>query len=875
MLPRLRLEGKGEQSRRLALFATAVILLLSAVLLFQASETSDGTGDPSPGIGSVFSDSGLRYEIVSAEPCEAMLTGSDKGIDRLTVPAAVRIGDLEAVVVSIGDRAFYGSDLSHVDLGDVSDIGKEAFAGCIGLREVVSGGSLMTIGEGAFAGCRDLAEVSIEDSAKTLRVIGTRAFDGCLSLERVSVPSYLSTLGMDAFSVRFADSDGKTLKQTVKGLGGFVYAGSDGTLVRQEGPSLDKEYTDGRLLYTVKATLPAELRVSGYAKEFRNIAIPESLEFDGYEFKVTSIGDRAFKNYVKIRTVSMPSIEKIGKEAFYGCKYIKPVDMDSIRSIGVKAFAKCVYMEGISFGESLEKISAYAFYGCKAIGSLEIPDSVALLGSYAFFRCYSLQQVSLGESLKKICSHTFARTSIEEITIPSKVERVGVYAFSSCTYLESVDFLGESVSIGTCAFSSCPSIERISMPADVQRLGSGAFDELEFRYSDGAAMDPTAKNLSSKTFEHRDGSMVVKEDRDPSRIGVSSVGYDSSRDTELRITADRGLGNRECDYFIYDSTGTAILRGTAVCSGNTFAIMTSEAGLPEGSYMIHLDDGDAAYRFDILRIVLNGNCTSLDSRTVLLSEDSLASYQLPKGFDMNTGKDRSGRNVSSLSDLEFEGYEASVYAFYAIADSVEKDPTCTEDTNVRPTSGSVSKKSLKDHLKSRMQAVSEARFGGKECMAYWMDQALESAKGYLVGTSFSREGLKDQLVFDKFTADEAEFAVERCGGDWKREALDMANSYLDALPFSKEGLRDQLIYKKFTCEEAEYAVEFCRGDWNEEALDIANECLRESSVSKEDLKGRLLSEKFTDEEAAYAIDHCEADWNGKNAERYRTPWNER
>ena len=103
----------------------------------------------------------------------------------------------------------------------------------------------------------------------------------------------------------------------------------------------------------------------------------------------------------------------------------------------------------------------------------------------------------------------------------------------------------------------------------------------------------------------------------------------------------------------------------------------------------------------------------------------------------------------------------------------------------------------------------------------------------------------------------------------------MANSYLDALPFSKEGLRDQLIYKKFTCEEAEYAVEFCRGDWNEEALDIANECLRESSVSKEDLKGRLLSEKFTDEEAAYAIDHCEADWNGKNAERYRTPWNER
>ena len=341
-----------------------------------------------------------------------------------------------------------------------------------------------------------------------MKAIGSYAFLYCDKLGSISIPSFVKTLGTKAFSLEFEDEDGNPLEMSSKSLAGYAYMNIDGTFVRQASAHLGDEHDGGKLKYRVIATMPLEVEVYDHSESFRNIVIPETVEFGGYEFRVTKIGDGAFKNYVKIRTVSMPHIEKIGKEAFYGCTYVKPVDLGSLKTIGVKAFARCSSMDEVVFGDSLATIGNYAFYGCKSISSVSIPDSVTAIGSYAFYKCYGLDDVCFGESLKKIGSRAFAYTSIQDADLHSKVRSVGSYAFYKCSDLKALDMDCASASIGSYAFASCPSLEHVSMPGTISKLGTKAFGGLLFLDAEEQTIKHTAANLSGKTFEGTEGVLV-------------------------------------------------------------------------------------------------------------------------------------------------------------------------------------------------------------------------------------------------------------------------------------------------------------------------------------------------------------------------------
>ncbi len=214
--------------------------------------------------------------------------------------------------------------------------------------------------------------------------------------------------------------------------------------------------TIGYLTYKVISTLPAEVEVCGHHATARNYNVPETVEFDGYEFRVTKIGASAFKDYVRIRTISMPYIEEIGSSAFYGCKYIKPADLDSVTTVGYKAFANCTKMGSIVFGDSLETIGKYAFYCCSTLESITIPESVTTINAYAFYKC---------------------------------------------TALKTLDMECASATIGARAFAHCTALEHVSMPDTISSLGSKAFYGLTFKNTSGTTLGQTAAKLSGKTFE--------------------------------------------------------------------------------------------------------------------------------------------------------------------------------------------------------------------------------------------------------------------------------------------------------------------------------------------------------------------------------------
>ncbi len=78
-------------------------------------------------------------------------------------------------------------------------------------------------------------------------------------------------------------------------------------------------------------------------KRFKKLTIGSTVNIGGVKYKVTEIGNNAFKGYKNLRTVTIGSnVKKIGKNAFYGCKKLKTITIKTTRltkkSVGSRAF---------------------------------------------------------------------------------------------------------------------------------------------------------------------------------------------------------------------------------------------------------------------------------------------------------------------------------------------------------------------------------------------------------------------------------------------------------------------------------------------------------------------------------------------------------
>ena len=74
-----------------------------------------------------------------------------------------------------------------------------------------------------------------------------------------------------------------------------------------------------------------------------NIVIPESVEYEGVSYPVTSIGEAAFNNCSNLESVTIPnSVTKIGDDAFAACTDLTSVSIpQGVTKIGFCAFEHC------------------------------------------------------------------------------------------------------------------------------------------------------------------------------------------------------------------------------------------------------------------------------------------------------------------------------------------------------------------------------------------------------------------------------------------------------------------------------------------------------------------------------------------------------
>ena len=276
-------------------------------------------------------------------------------------------------------------------------------------------------------------------------------------------------------------------------------------------------HADGYSLYfsvTSSSAKTATLTGCTTTKDTVDINIPYTVSFNGVNYKVTSIGENAFRNQERIENVwGNGCINEINSFAFAGCTNLSYVSgLFNTISFGNSAFMNCSKLENANFLDKAKKIGDNVFRGCTSLKYVNAPK-LESMGSYAFAYCYGLTEINLENStIKTIPEYAFAfigcsKTKTELIVnLPSTVQTIGSHAFYDAQRLEFIN-ISNVTNIGDMAFTYCWKLKTVLTSDNLSKIGGNAFnccDSLEFF----VCKNPNV-SIGSGAFGYRQGSREI------------------------------------------------------------------------------------------------------------------------------------------------------------------------------------------------------------------------------------------------------------------------------------------------------------------------------------------------------------------------------
>ena len=222
-----------------------------------------------------------------------------------------------------------------------------------------------------------------------------------------------------------------------------------------------------------------------------SVNIPQTIQYNGEDYLVTSIGEYAFYKSKNLIDVTIPnSIEKIGWEAFRQCNSLNEIHIpNSVKEIGGDAFLECKTLHkviiddiaswcSISFNNWFSNPLRYAhnlYLGDDIVSDLVIPNTVTRINEMAFYYCTSLKKVSISHSVKSIGSIAFSGCSnLISVDIPNTVTSIEEGAFSGTGILEFT-IPNSLTTISTGLFNGCQNLKSILIPISVKKIEDSAF----------------------------------------------------------------------------------------------------------------------------------------------------------------------------------------------------------------------------------------------------------------------------------------------------------------------------------------------------------------------------------------------------------------
>ena len=471
---------------------------------------------------------------VTAIPCYCFNACSS--LESVTIPEGV---------TTIGSFAFQSCNLNALTLPEsLEAIESSAFSGNQSLKSVNIPAKVKTIGAWAFYGC-GLKDLVIQEGVQT---IGNYAFFNN-SLQNLTLPSTITSIGKEAFNCYSGYLQSITCNAVTPPMLGdnvFYYSATSSVKVplqsiaayrQADGWKNISEYyvyeviSDG-VTYRIddKAAY-----VRAVDKTVSEICLAENVAFEGAQYPLYKIADKAFAGNGSITLVTVPAtVETIGSNAFDGVTYpiikIKattppvlasklPMLSAIVPPASVKAYKAANYWKDMTIiGEGKNdievttsatvdlteaimtqaKITPASVTSIKVHGPLTNDDIINALNTNmrscyaidlsdaeiealpdgAFDGKIGLLEISLPAGLKAIGNNAFRGCFAlrNEVTIPAGVQTIGSYAFSGCRNAKFNPALPETLTaIGDYAFQNCANLYAVTLPASLQTIGEYAF----------------------------------------------------------------------------------------------------------------------------------------------------------------------------------------------------------------------------------------------------------------------------------------------------------------------------------------------------------------------------------------------------------------
>ena len=492
--------------------------------------------------GEVVAD-GITYRI---DENGAMVAAAETSLTEANIPSAVEFEGNQYAVTKINDKAFSdNTNLTAVTLPEsVVTLGSDAFSGCQSLKTIKIPSKVTAIPDRCFVSCSSLENVTIPEGVTT---VGLYAFSNC-RFKTLTLPSTITKIDDGVFShnnnLRTITCNAVT--PPMLGDNVFYYSATSSVKVplqsiaayrQADGWKNISEYyvyeviSDG-VTYRIddKAAY-----VRAVDKTVSEIYLAENVAFEGAQYPLYKIADKAFAGNGSITLVTVPAtVETIGSNAFDGVTYpiikIKattppvlasklPMLSAIVPPASVKAYKAANYWKDMTIiGEGKNdievttsatvdlteaimtqaKITPASVTSIKVHGPLTNDDIINALNTNmrscyaidlsdaeiealpdgAFNGKIGLLEITLPAGLKAIGNNAFRGCFAlrNEVTIPAGVQTIGSYAFSGCRNAKFNPALPETLTaIGDYAFQNCANLYAVTLPASLQTIGGYAF----------------------------------------------------------------------------------------------------------------------------------------------------------------------------------------------------------------------------------------------------------------------------------------------------------------------------------------------------------------------------------------------------------------